>query len=98
MPAPHKLVVVGDELLIKLAGKPIVVAEFPFLESLKALGKGCGCKRKRGGNEATKIAAAKQALAQLPEAKKNILKKMVNAEKVRISYQTSSGNTFKTEF
>ncbi len=97
-PSPHKLVVMGDELLIKLAGKAVVVSEFPFFAALKSLGAGCGCKRKKGGAASTQIAAAKQAIAQLPDAKKAILKRMVNAERLRVAYAKSDGTIFKAEF
>jgi hypothetical protein len=96
MAAPHKLVVVGDDLLVSLAKKEVVLAQFPFMAPLAAAGRRCSCKGQKD-KLAAKVAAVKQAIVQMPEAQKTVFKKMVNAQRVGVNYVVG-GRSTSTEF
>jgi hypothetical protein len=85
---PHRLVVVQNDHLTNWATSDKFLKEFPFLRqlqtALKARGRGC-CGQK-DKNRADALNKAKTNVAGLSSDKKRILKRLLNADKVRISY------------
>jgi hypothetical protein len=88
----HKLLILDESSLVSMAGNPNFLKEFGFLKGLQQLGKtrtGCG----RCGNGAAKrvqtVNAAKQSIVSMGVEKKLRLKKLLNAEKVRLRVATS---------
>lgn len=72
-----------------MAHSQVFLNEFPFLSSLRNLPEPkAGCAPCGAGNAEKRrvLASAKMAIAALSPGKKQMLKKMLNAEKIRLIY------------
>lgn len=84
-----RLVVIENSRLTSMSVDQKFLKEFPFLRVLqtaaKARGRGCCGNSNRRRAEA--LTAAKANLAALSADKKRVLKKLLGADKVRVSYK-----------
>jgi len=84
----HALLIIDEGVLTGMAGNPNFVKEFPFLRQLaKAQAKkvgGCGRCNRSAQRRVSQINGIKQSLVTMGAERKQRLKKMLNAEKVRI--------------
>jgi len=101
--AAHKLVVIQDNTLKNMAKQTRFTKEFPFLQSLNRLNqgapkRGCGGCRSSNNRVSEVFAAAKRALASLPASKKRVLKELLGAKKVRVTYRQAGGKTVELTF
>jgi hypothetical protein len=87
MAEPTKLLLIEDSVLFAMAGNPSFLKEFPFLSGLneqtKAKG-GCGRCGRSASRRINTTNGAKSSLIAMGVEKKQRLKKLLNAEKVRI--------------
>jgi hypothetical protein len=85
---PHKLLVLDEAVLVGMAGSPNFVKEFPFLSQLaKAHNKkatGCGRCNRSAQKRVAQISGVKQSIVNMGAERKQRLKKLLNAEKVRV--------------
>ena len=94
----RKLVVVEESMLMSMSHNQSFLTAFPFLQALQKLKKR-GCGSCRGGQaKATALTSAKQTLAGMGSSKKRELKKLLNAEQVRITYKNSGGKIINLTF
>ena len=95
----RKLVVVEESMLMSMSVSKAFVSAFPFLSGLQKLKKkGCGGCGRAGQAKATALTSAKQTLAGMGSGKKRELKKLLNAEQVRITYKDSGGKIINLTF
>ncbi len=88
----RELGVIEDGTVLKLASNKSVVNEFPFLAPVARLGVGgCGGCARRRQQAAQLVNAAKIAIVQLPAAKKNRLKVILQAKQLRVHYYQAVG-------
>lgn len=82
-----KLLIIEDSVLLAMAGNPSFLKEFPFLSGLKDTPKaksGCGRCGRTAAKRVNATNGVKSSLIAMGVEKKQRLKKMLNAEKVRI--------------
>jgi hypothetical protein len=87
MAALAKLLILEESVLVAMAGNPIFLKEFPFLSGLKLSEKtksSCGRCNRSSSRRLNSINGIKSSLIAMGVEKKQRLKKMLNAEKVRI--------------
>lgn len=88
MAEPTKLLIIEESTLVSLAGNPTIVKEFPFLSGLNstpAVAKSsCGRCNQQASRRVSAVNGVKQSLIALGAEKKQQLKKLLNAEKVKI--------------
>jgi hypothetical protein len=100
--ATHKLVVIQDNTLRNMAAQKRFTKEFPFLTSLNRLStspkKTCGGCRNSNKRVSETYAAAKRALSSMPTAKKQKLKELFGAKKIRITYRQPGGKVIELTF
>ena len=95
----RELVVVEEGTLSALAGNAAALAEFPFLKNLARRERTrCGRCSRANGERAANYGSAKQSIASLDSAKKNRLKQLLNANKLRITYKLPSGKLMQLTF
>lgn len=86
----NRLVFIEDGVLLSMALNETYLREFPFLNALRAATNSgrprCGRCQEDKNSRASILAAAKRTLAGLDSTRKERLKELLNAEKVRISY------------
>jgi hypothetical protein len=93
-----RLVILNDTLIRSMASNEKFVRDFPFLGNVK---KANGVKRRccGGGRAVSQILqAAKGAFAGLSPDKRKLLKQLLNAEKVRVTYRDSSRRMVEQTF
>jgi hypothetical protein len=72
---------------------------FPFLSGLQKMKKkGCGGCGRAGQARATALTSAKQTIAGMGSDKKRQLKRLLNAEQVRVTYKNSGGQIINLTF
>lgn len=103
MTAPNKrpLVVLEESTLTLLAGSPAALKEFPFLGSLGREAprkRGCGRCGRANGARTVAYSSAKAVIASLDSSKKNKLKALLNAQRVRLTYRTDGGRLMQLTF
>lgn len=99
--ALQKLVVIDDGRLSALSASAKFVKEFPFLASIRSPERkksGCGRCGTRSVNLSDTFKAIKQAVAGLDTTKKQLLKEMLNAHRVRVLYKDRSGKAVEVTF
>lgn len=83
-----KLLVLEEAVLLSMMGNPNFVQEFPFLAGnegvITAKPSGCGRCNQKASRRIQAINGIKQAIVSMSVEKKQKLKQMVNAEKVRL--------------
>ena len=87
MAQPQKLVILEESVLMNMAVNPTFVKEFPFLSGLKLAGKastGCGRCGQKASNRVSVVNGIKSSIVSMGVAQKQKLKKLLNAEKVRV--------------
>lgn len=87
MSQPQKLLVLEEAVLMNMAINPNFIKEFPFLSGLKQASKpstGCGRCGQRVNNRANVVNGIKQSIVSMGVAQKQKLKKLLNAEKLRV--------------
>lgn len=93
MPELNKLLILEESVLLTMLGNPTFVQEFPFMMGaegvIKTKASGCGRCNQKAGRQIQAINGIKQAIVSMSIEKKQKLKQMVNAEKVRL--RISSG-------
>jgi hypothetical protein len=93
MTTPHKLLLIDESVLRAMAGNPTFLKEFTFLAGLNVVtpqGKSsCGGCARKAAMRINKANAIKSSLVAMGVEKKQRLKKMLNAEKVRIKVSQS---------
>jgi hypothetical protein len=96
----HKLVVIEDGTLTSMANNKKYLVHFPFLKSLQTAPKKSRCGKCGSGNQrrATVFTAAKTTLAGMGSAKKNKLKELLNAERVRVIYRNTKNKLTELTF
>jgi hypothetical protein len=101
----QKLVTLEDARLRQLLANPTVVSEFTFmrgaskkLKAIKPKRGGCGGCRKKSAVTNMNMNGVKQGIAALPVDKKLRLKKLLNADTVRLYYQNGKGQRVKLTF
>lgn len=92
LPPERKLVNIEEGMLVQMANNQAILKEFPFLKSLQSFNvakTSCNtCSGGRnGGQKAIVFTSAKQTLASMGNDKKLKLKKLLNAQKIRIRYK-----------
>lgn len=95
------LLVLEDGVVRAMIQDAAYRAVFPFLQKAadKLTSGGCGrCNRQRHQAEANLMTEVKQAIASMPSSKKIELKKMLQANKVRLHYRTVSGQPQRLTF
>jgi hypothetical protein len=84
----HKLLIIDESVLLGMAGNPTFVKEFPFLKSLAQMhnkkSTGCGRCNRSAQRRVTQVNGVKQSIVTMGAERKQRLKKMLNAEKVRV--------------
>ena len=84
----HKLLIIDEGVLLGMAGNPGFIKEFPFLKSLAKThnqkSTGCGRCNRSAQRRVAQINGAKQSIVTMGAERKQRLKKMLNAEKVRV--------------
>ena len=93
MSDPAKLLLIEESTLIAMASNPSIVKEFPFLNGLKTTpatpkAGGCGRCNQKAGRRISVVNGIKQSLLAMGAEKKQRLKKLLNAEKVKIRVAT----------
>ena len=97
----HKLVLLSDGLLASMAANEQFRKEFPFITSLQAASarrSGCGSCGGANRQRAGVFQAAKKAFAGLDSARKQTLKRLLNAQQARIIYTRDDGRTIQLTF
>lgn len=87
MNAPAKLLLIEESVLVTMANTPSFVKEFPFLTGLKNQSQAKSLCRPCSRMAASRINTSngiKSSIISMGVEKKKRLKKMLNAEKVRI--------------
>jgi hypothetical protein len=94
------LILLDDGTLLRLAGMPRVVAQFPFLKVLAVRGKtSTGCNKcSRDEAVSANFQTVKQAIANLDSSSKRKLKEMLNARQLRVNYKSGSNKTITLTF
>ena len=98
-----QLVVVDDGLIMSLLQDNEFAAQIPCLynkkEIFRAAAGGCGaCARKKHDRQRREMATIKMCLAGMSADKKEVLKKKLNAEQVRIMYVNGGGQVVQLTF
>jgi hypothetical protein len=93
MSDPVKLLLVEEATLMAMASNPNLVKEFPFLNGLKTApaspkAGGCGRCSQKASRRISVVNGIKQSLIAMGAEKKQRLKKLLNAEKVKIRVAT----------
>lgn len=100
--ALHKLVIIQDGSLNAMARDGRYQSAFPFLRQLLSIQRargGCGaCGGSSNTARISAFQAAKQELAGQSPAKKAELKRLLNAEQVRIVYRNAAGKLISLTF
>lgn len=81
-----KLLIVEESVLLAMASNPKFLQEFPFLSALKTIAKtkgGCGRCGRTASHRISVVSSIKSSLIAMGVEKKQRLKKLLNAEKVR---------------
>ena len=89
MSEPVKLMVIEESTLVSMASNPNIVKEFPFLSGLNTTPAtpktgGCGRCNQKASRRISVVNGIKQSLIAMGAEKKQKLKKLLNAEKVKI--------------
>lgn len=87
MAGASKLMILEDQIITSMASNPTFVNEFPFLKSVATAGKakpGCTPCQQRANSRIRVYSSVKQSLVSMGAERKARLKKMLNAEKVRV--------------
>jgi hypothetical protein len=81
----NKLLVIDEAVLVAMAGNPNFVSEFPFLaNAFTAKKSGCGRCSRAAAARVGQVNTVKNSIVSLGAEKKQKLKTLLNAEKVRI--------------
>ena len=96
--APRKLVVIEEGLIYSMASTERFLSEFPVLRQAQTLiaapvapKGGCGgCKGDNLNRRDETIMRVKMGLAGMPDDRRRLLAKMLNTERLRISYRQAS--------
>jgi hypothetical protein len=99
----QKLVIVDDAIILSLLNDVAFVEQIPCLynkrEIFRAGGTGCGsCAKKRQDRQRTEMSNIKSCLVGLSPDKKNLLKKKLNAEQVRVVFAGAGGQPSQFTF
>lgn len=93
-PSSYKRRVIEDGLIANMANTAAYLQAFPFLSEARNAGrhKANGCGRCGGGGPQRNqiFNKIKEQIANLPDDKRKLLKKLLNAEEIQVSYR--SGN------
>lgn len=95
----RKLVVIEDSVVLSMAQNQSYLAHFPFLAGLTAAAKkkgGCGGCGSGNKDRGLVLNAAKATIAGMSKEKKQQLLKLLNAEKIRVSYNDGARTITKT--
>jgi hypothetical protein len=87
MAQAQKMVILEEAVLMNMATNPNFVKEFPFLSGLKLAAKsntGCGRCGQRSSNRVSVVNGIKSSIVSMDVAQKQKLKKLLNAEKIRV--------------
>lgn len=87
-----KLVILEEGMLTSMANNPAFTKEFPFLKSLQHPQKlvkkgGCGGCGRAGQQKAAVFTTVKQNLASMGDDRRRLLKQMLNATQIRLTYK-----------
>lgn len=94
--AVKKLVIIEEGLLTSMASNANFLKEFPCLKPIQGVQSaprgGCGsCGGRRAGTERSAVyTQVKQNLASMGDDKRRLLKQMLNANQVRLTYKSGS--------
>jgi len=89
--ATNSVVVLEDAVLLSMATNPNFTSAFPFLGQAKAPGnKTCRPCAQKAANRVNAMNSIKQTIINLAPDKKVQLKKLLNAEKVKIRLSISN--------
>jgi hypothetical protein len=84
----NKLLILEESVLLGMIGNPTFVQEFPFMAGadgvITAKPSGCGRCSQKAGRRIQAINGIKQSIVSMSIEKKQKLKQMVNADKVRV--------------
>ena len=99
----NALAVLEDSTILSLLNNKEIVAAIPCFANKSSIfsqsGGGCGaCARKRQQRQRTELLKIKTCLAALSPEKQEVLKKKLNAKKIRVVYVNSAGQTTQTDF
>lgn len=97
------LVVLEDSTILSMLNDQQYASNIPCLSNKKDLFRssagGCGtCAKKRQEKQRQEMARIKSCLAALSTEKKNELKKMLDADKVRVVFVNASGKVVQLTF
>ena len=97
------MVVLEDSTIISMLNDPVYSESIPCFYNKKELFRGnessCGaCARKRQDKRRAAMAQIKSCLAGLSNEKKTYLKKLLDANKVRVVYINAGGQTVQLTF
>lgn len=97
------LVTIEDSTVLTMLRDPAYAQVIPCLFNKAAVFRpsniGCGaCARKRQERQRTEMAKIKSCLAALSAEKKNELKKLLNAAKLRVTYVNAGGQVVQLTF
>lgn len=97
------LVTIEDSTILAMLRDPRYSAAIPCLFNKETVFKpsnvSCGaCARKRQERQRAEMAKIKSCLAALSPEKKNELKKLMNATKIRVTYVNVSGQVVQLTF
>ena len=95
----NKLLVIEHSVLAAMAGNPDFLREFPFLSMVNnpiSRKSGCNACSRASAGRVVALNNVKSALLAMGVEKKQRLKKMLNAEKIRMRIATSGRVTEHT--
>ena len=91
VPAVKKLVIIEEAMLVSMARSANFIKEFPFLRealSVEPTGGGCGgCGHASNTQRASVLTTIKQNLAGMADDRKQLLKRLLNTQKIRLTYR-----------
>ncbi len=95
--AVKKLVIIEEGLLTSMAGNAKFVKEFPCLKPIQGVQaapragcSSCGGNRRAGTERSVVYTKVKADLASMGDDKRRLLKQMLNAKQVRLTYKQGS--------
>lgn len=97
------LVVIEDSTVVTMVNDPAFTSVIPCLFNKAVIfrndGGGCGaCRRKREQRMREEMARIKSCLGSLDATKKNELKQLLNAKKVRVIFTRPGGEVVQLTF
>jgi len=97
-----KLVVLEETVINAMLRNPAITREFTFLKTAAAKAappgrrKCCGARKNRQNK--TDYGPIKAAIASLPNERKNLLKRLLNTEQIRLYFTNTANQNIKMTF